>query len=102
MGGEQKSDRDDAVAPSPEAADVSRPDDDAAAPIEGMESAPMSMGPRGEIVLERSDSGGKPGRTHEKPGRTDEKSKRTATSARTAEPDENNHPSIAVNEEPSG
>ncbi len=59
----------------------------------------MSMGPRGEIVLERSDSAGKPGRTDEK---STDRSEQTAKPARTAEPDESNHPSIAVNEEPSG
>jgi len=93
VGGQQKPGRDDAVGPPPEAAD----EEAKAAPIEGMEGAAMSVGPRGEIVLERSDSARTP-----PAGRTDEKSTGRSKRKRTAEPDENNHPSIAVNEEPSG
>lgn len=91
MGGDQKPGRNDAVEPSAEAAD----EDATATPVEGMESAAMSVGPRGEIVLDRSDSARTP-----PADRTDEKS--TDRSKRTAEPNENSHPSIAVNEEPSG
>jgi hypothetical protein len=88
VGGQRKSEPDDAVGPAPETAD----EKDRAAPIEGMEGAAVSMGPRGEIILDNSGPAGG--------DRTEKKS--TGRTARTTEPDDNNHPSIAVNEEPSG